>query len=316
MSRVHRFERLSLACVLLLAPACGDDWPDEVLCGEGTRLVNGECVGAGTDQPDPGEPLVCGDGTEEIDGKCVAGGLEPGHYLSPLVQLQSLHEVGSHTDEVRIREDSLLLNCSYTFNVIDATTPDGMERTHAEGLTHVIPGDERTPGCKHVAWDENLVFTTHLGNIRNPAFLSGWDITDPTAPVQLPVLQEMGISYEGVDVANHNIFVGLHENGLGIYNYDATAGFTRVGSLGGFTNAWGIAARGNHAFVADGARRLRDGGRDRSGQPGRARPRRHRRPGPRRGRRWQTSRTSPPDRPAWRWSISRTSRRPRSSGAP
>ena len=252
MSRVHRFERLSLACVLLLAPACGDDWPDEVLCGEGTRLVDGECVGAGTDQPDPGEPLVCGDGTEEIDGKCVAGGLEPGHYLSPLVQLQSLHEVGSHTDEVRIREDNLLLNCSYTFNVIDATTPDGMERTHAEGLTHVIPGDERTPGCKHVAWDENLVFTTHLGNIRNPAFLSGWDITDPTAPVQLPVLQEMGISYEGVDVANHNIFVGLHENGLGIYNYDATAGFTRVGSLGGFTNAWGIAARGDHAFVADG----------------------------------------------------------------
>jgi len=198
------------------------------------------------------EGLSCGEGTVEVDGECVASALEPGHYLSPLVQLQSLAEVGSHTDEVRIREDNLLLNCSYTFNVIDAEHANDMETLTGEGLKHTIPGDARTPGCKHLAWDEHLVFTTHLGNIRNPAFLSGWDITDPEAPVQLQVLQEPGISYESVDVANHNIFVGLHENGLGVYNYDAVNGFTRVGSLGGFTNAWGVAARDNHVFVADG----------------------------------------------------------------
>ncbi|WP_437799273.1 redoxin domain-containing protein [Sorangium sp. So ce693] len=217
-----------------------------VVCGEGTEDVDGACVPTATS---PG--VVCGEGTEDVGGECVPTALQPGHFLSPLVQLQSLHDVGSHTDEVRVRDDSLLLNCSYTFNVIQAEDPADME-VLAGGLKHTIPGDSRTPGCKHLAWDDDLVFTTHLGNIRNPAFLSGWDISDPEAPVQLPVLQEEGISYEGVDVANHNVFVGLHGDGLGVYRYDSAVGFTRVGSLGGFTNAWGVAARDNHVFVADG----------------------------------------------------------------
>ena len=222
----------------------------------GAALVAASSLGllAGcTEEPPAAGPTVrCGEGTTEVNRECVPSALEPGHYLSPLVKLQSLAEVGSHTDEVRIREDNLLLNCSYTFNVIDAEHANDMETLTGEGLRHVIPGDTRTPGCKHLAWDDNLVFTTHLGNIRNPAFLSGWDITDPEAPVQLQVLQEPGVSYEGVDVANSHIFVGLHENGLGVYDYDAASGFTRVGSLGGFTNAWGVAARGDHVFVADG----------------------------------------------------------------
>jgi LVIVD repeat/Abnormal spindle-like microcephaly-assoc'd, ASPM-SPD-2-Hydin len=182
------------------------------------------------------------------------GPLEPGTYLSPLVQLQRLQgeEDHLHVDEIRLRDDGLLLQCSYTFGVLDATNAGDMEYL-AQNLRHNIPGDTRRPGCIHLASDGDFVFTTHRGNIRNPTYLSGWDITDREAPVQLPVLQEAGVSYEGIDFANGHIVVGLHETGLGVYTFDVTNGFVRVGLATGFTNAWGVVARGNTVFVADSA---------------------------------------------------------------
>lgn len=180
--------------------------------------------------------------------------LQPGTYLAPLVQLQRMQGERDHlhVDEVRLRDDGLLLQCAYTFAVADTTNPSDMKYL-SQNLTHTIPGATRAPGCIHLAWDGDLVFTTHRGNLRNPTFLSGWDITDPTAPVQLPFLQEEGISYEGIDVANGNIFVALHENGLGVYNRDANNEFVRIGTATDFINAWGVSARGDTVFVADSA---------------------------------------------------------------
>lgn len=188
------------------------------------------------------------------------GPLEPGTYTSPLVRLQRLQGQVSHlhTDEVRYRSDGKLFQCAYTFGVVDATNPASM-RYLAENLKHTIPSDTRKPGCIHLAWDGNIVYTTHRGNIDNPAFLTAWDLrpspTNPNSlsPVQLPVLQEPGVSYEGVDVANSNIYVGLHEKGLGVYRRDTTtSNFTRIGTATGFVNAWGVQARDNTVFVADG----------------------------------------------------------------
>ena len=184
--------------------------------------------------------------------------LEAGSYASPLEKLQQLVGVNDHlhTDEVRYREsDGKLFHCSYTFGVIDARDPAEMEYL-AQGLRHAIPGDDRKPGCIHLAWDGDTVYTTHRGNIDNPAFLTGWDLRpdpdDPQKidPVQLPVLQEPGVSYEGVEVANGRIYVALHQGGLGIYERSA-AGFQRVGALSGLSNAWGVRIRGATAFVAD-----------------------------------------------------------------
>lgn len=242
-----RGARLAPALLLALVPGCSADEPPELTCGPGTRLVDEQCVPTGSAE--------CGPGTVRVGGQCVADTLLPGDYLSPFVPLQALRGAGSHTEEVRIREDGLLLNCSDTFNVIDATRADAMQ-VLSEGNRHVIPGVDREPGCKHLAWDGDLVFTTHMGDPHNPSFLSGWDISDPESPVQLHVLQEPGISYEGVAVANGNIFVGLHGDGLGVYQYDREAGFTRVdtmpGFLDGLLNVWGIAARGDLVVVADG----------------------------------------------------------------
>jgi peroxiredoxin len=186
-------------------------------------------------------------------GQAVQKENEKQTYRSPLVQLQRLdgRNTHLHVDEVRLRGDGLLLQCSYTFGVVDVKDAANM-RYLSQGLRHAIPGDTRAPGCVHLAWDGDIVYTTHRGNIRNPAFLTAWDITNRETPVQLPVVQEPGVSYEGVDVAKGNIFVGLHEKGLGVYRRGDGNKISRIGSAQGFSNAWGIAARGNTVFVADG----------------------------------------------------------------
>jgi LVIVD repeat/Protein of unknown function (DUF1573) len=224
-------------------------------------------LGGCGDSPVPVPGLSCGPGTKQSGFQCVPAeepGLEPGGFSSPLVQLQRLQgeEDHMHIAQVKYREsDARLFYCSYTFGVIDASDPQDMSYL-AEGLRHMTPsGSPRVPGCLHLAWDDDdpdLVFTTHRGNIDFAVFLSGWDLQsapdDPDSldPVQLPALQEPGESYGGLDVENGLIYVALHGNGLGIYDYDATTGFTRVGTATGLENAWSVAVRGNTAFVADG----------------------------------------------------------------
>jgi hypothetical protein len=180
--------------------------------------------------------------------------------LAPLVRLHQL--VGAndhlHTDEVRYRvRDKRLFHCAYDFGVIDGSSPERMTYL-AQGLRHSIPGDSRRPGCVHLAWEGDVVYTVHRGNVDNPAFLSGWtlqpDPADPRklSPVQLPVLQEPGVSYEGIDTANGYIYVALRQNGLGVYERTTDGGFRRIGTASGLGNAWGVRVRGTTAFVSDG----------------------------------------------------------------
>src|SRR5262249_19132874 len=116
-------------------------------------------------------------------------------------------------------------------------------------------------GCVHLAWDDespDFVYTTHHGNLFNPTFLSGWDISRPgdmgaIDPVQLPVTQEPGVSYEGVDAARGHVYVALNDKGLGVDRRDPQSGaLARVGLVGsGFGSAWGVLARGETLFVTD-----------------------------------------------------------------
>src|SRR5262245_40780968 len=89
-------------------------------------------------------------------------GREVRTYESPLVQLQRLdgRNTHLHVDEVRLRGDGLLLQCSYTFGVVDASSAENT-RYLAQNLRHAIPGDTRAPGCIHLAWDGDIVYTTH-----------------------------------------------------------------------------------------------------------------------------------------------------------
>lgn len=233
----------------LIAVGCGDN---EAPCGDGTtRDESGRCVGN----------LSCGPGTVEQDGQCVAEvPLEPGSFQAPLVQLQRLQGTESHMHVAQVKyraSDSKLFYCSYTFGVIDAADPQSM-RYRVQGLRHQTPsGSPRVPGCLHLAWDEdnpNLVYTSHRGNIDFARFLSGWDVTSATAPVQMPALQEPNTRYGGLDVENGLIYVALQEGGLGIYDYDPVGrAFTRLGTATGLSNAWSVIVNGHTAYVADGA---------------------------------------------------------------
>jgi LVIVD repeat-containing protein/HYDIN/CFA65/VesB family protein len=185
--------------------------------------------------------------------------LQPGQFQSPLVLQQRLQgQVGHlHIDEVRYRaSDAKLFQCSYTFGVIDARDPSNM-RYLAENLKHNIPGDRRTPGCIHVAWDGDVIYTTHRGNLSNPTFITAWDIStrEPRnprqmKPTQLPVLQESGESYEGIDVEDSIVYVALKDHGLGAYRRNAKTGvLLRVGTVGGLGSTWGVRVDNHTAFV-------------------------------------------------------------------
>jgi hypothetical protein len=190
--------------------------------------------------------------------------LEPGTFQSPLVKLRRLQGTNGHlhVDEVKYRaSDAKLFQCSYTFGVMDAENPANLSYL-AQGLRHTVPDDERTPGCIHLDWDdtdESIVYVSHRGNIRNPTFLTGWDIskTDPEdpetmVPEQLPVLQEPGVSYEGIDVVDGNIYVALKENGMGVYRRDPETNIiTRTASVGDLGSTWDVRVTGDTAVLTD-----------------------------------------------------------------
>lgn len=197
--------------------------------------------------------------TPQIEAQVPGDSLRPGRFESPLLPLKRLQgEVGHlHVDEIRFRaSDRKLFQCSYTFGVMDASDAANL-RYLAENLKHVVPGDTRTPGCIHLAADGNIVYTTHRGNLSNPTFISGWDITpDPSnpsglSPRQLPVLQEPGESYEGIDVDNRGlIYVALKDHGLGVYRRDSlTNGLQRIGSLTRLGSTWGVRVLGTTVFI-------------------------------------------------------------------
>lgn len=196
--------------------------------------------------------------------------LTPGHFESPWIHLERLQgqKTHLHTAEVRYRpSDAKLFQCSYTFGVVDASDPANMSYL-GDAMTHVIPNSKLSPGCFHLAWDPqnpNIVYTTHHGNLSQPVLFSGWDISkkdltrDPTGKtfVQMPVLQEPGISYEGIDVSPTTgyIYVAEHDKGLAVYQRTpGTYNVTRVGGTTGFVNAFTVRIRDDKtAIVADGS---------------------------------------------------------------
>lgn len=197
-----------------------------------------------------------------------------------------------HLSEVIHRDatantNSQMMYCSYTFGVMNADAPGSLS-FQAQGFTHLKTTGTKNPGCIHLTADDDrrdFIFTTHHGGITDGlGFLGGWDLnmvndtvdldlngipdfpTKVTMTVtELPKLSENQVdldgdglsdaatAYEGLDTENGLIWVTLHEEGLGVYNYDEVANtFTRVGSYANLENSWDVLVIDDIAYVADG----------------------------------------------------------------
>ena len=285
---------MATALSLLVGGGCSNDDSTKTtagVCGQGTQLADGLCVpsatgsmtcGTGTRAEGnqcvaDGVQLSCGEGTAEVEGACVPTAippLEPGNFMPPMVHLQRVYNPVSnhmHLDEVRYRQsDKKLFVCSYTFEVLDATDPGAMKYiSGANGLKVTIPASgirnntyasgTRTGGCINMSWDDtdnDVVYTTHKGNIDDPAYLGAWRLTPSGSKLvatQLPMLQEPGVSYEGVDVANGYIYVAMHDGGFGVFQRNpADDSISRIATLGGLEDAIAVRVSGNTAYVANG----------------------------------------------------------------
>lgn len=239
--------------------ACGDN---SSVCGPGTTNVGGQCI---ADTTDPGPTVECGPDTAEVDGQCVSTTLQPGMFESPMVLLQRLAGINDHMhlDEVRHVGNRLYV-CSYDFAVVNTTNAGNMryllEKTKVvwpdgQGFRARYPATgTRTGGCINLAVDGDHVYTTHRGNIDDPAYLGGWKLsTTGTSATQLPLVAEPGTSYEGIDVGNGHIYVGLGVDGFAVYDHDKTSNvWTRRGTLGGLNHVLGLRVVDNIVYAADG----------------------------------------------------------------
>jgi len=268
MRGVRLLEVVLPVSLIAAGSGCGDNADLNISgqeCGEGTHEVDGVCV------PGDIDPIECGDGTVEVDGECVSPWLEPGTFRSPLVQLQRLAGLNDHMhlDEVRfVASNQRLYVCSYDFAVVNVADPGNLKYI-AQALKVVWPDGEgfrdrypltgtRTGGCINLAVDGEWVFTTHRGNIDDPAYLGGWRLAPGSSPgsvvpSQIPLFHEADTSYEGIDVGNGHIYVGLGVDGFAVYDFDTdTRTFTRRGSLGGLNHILGLRVVGNTVYAADG----------------------------------------------------------------
>jgi len=279
---VHRYRySVPIAAVLALAAGCGGE---KGACGAGTTLVEGVCVADGPISNTITNTVI----VDDTDTDVPVDRLEPGHYEEVLPEIQELVGTGGalgtggsgqthmHISTMAYRESNgtnwpnALFYCSYTFGVLDATNLDNMSFL-AQGWKFPEPVETgtRDPGCFRLAFDDDdpdIVYATMHGNIDDgAAFISGYDLNsvaaDPVgaptkitlAPVQLPMLQEPGQAYEGLDFENGHLFVTSHDAGLGVFTRDpVTNELTRVATYTGLEDAKEIHVDGNTAYVADG----------------------------------------------------------------
>lgn len=281
----HRYKYTVPILAGLAMIACNKD---QLVCGPSTHDDNGVCVANDPTtiyETNTIVNTVPNTITNTIPGESP---LQPGHYEEVLVEIQELIGTGGalgtggsgqnhmHISTMEFRPTNgvnwpnALFYCSYTFGVLNATSLNSMSFM-AQGWKFPEPVETgtRDPGCFRLAFDDDdpdIIYATMHGNIDDgDAFVSGYDLNsvalDPLAPtsitlapIQIPMVQEPGEAYEGLDFENGHLYVTSHDNGLAIFTRDvATNVLTRQATYTGLLDAKEIVVDDDLAFVADGS---------------------------------------------------------------
>ena len=187
----------------------------------------------------------------DADADADAGPIEPGEYEDPLVLLSRMP--GStfiEIQEVRARADGTVGFCTGVqgLRIIDASSGNSMQSRGSIGSSL---GNPRFPRCQHLAFDGDMVYVTNKGDEIQPTpFISAVSVAGQLREVATHT--KAGRTFEGIAAAEGIVYAAMHSDGLAILRRSGDR-FDELGTVGGLTNAWGVAARGTTVYVADGA---------------------------------------------------------------
>lgn len=160
------------------------------------------------------------------------------------------------TQEVRALSNGLVLFCSGVrgLNVVDASDPASMERLARLSSS---AGDPQYPRCQHVAAAGERIYMANRGDEVQPTpFVAAFDVSDPSTPVELDVVESDGPSFEGLAARDDLVYAAMHGEGVAVLRW-REGELQRDGRIEGFEDAVDATVAGQRLYVADGAAGLK-----------------------------------------------------------
>ena len=111
------------------------------------------------------------------------------------------------------------------------------------------------PACQHVAVDGERVIITNRGHEYAPTpHVALFDASRVRDPIELSNVSSPTTSYEGAVALGGDLYaIGLHQEGVAIFDAGDKGVLSEVARVTGLTNAWDFAVDGNRLYVADGS---------------------------------------------------------------
>lgn len=153
--------------------------------------------------------------------------------------------------EVRALDDGQVMYCSGVQGLVvaNAANPENPQVV-ANKLTGE-GGSVSFPRCQHLAFNNDMVFTTSRGDEVQPvSFIAGFQRT-VAAPIRRFTHQDTERSFEGILAHDNVLYAATHQDGLVVYDI-AEDGLTEVNEILGFENAWAVSRYADTLVVLDG----------------------------------------------------------------